>query len=146
MNRRPTRLSFRTGLFAAVALVTVTAWPLSAQEKKADSGTAMQPGLADKEGQVQAVFIAISPYEVFPAVIHVKPGPFRLEIRNSLGGALPELQIETPSRQVTRSTAKRERFKSRDREIMELPAGEYTLRVKGASGLQCRLIVGARKQ
>lgn len=40
MNQRFQRPVCRVGLFALAVLVTVTAWPLAAQEKKADSGTA----------------------------------------------------------------------------------------------------------
>ena len=98
------------------------------------------------QGVEQAVLIVISPNGIWPAEFTVKPGPFRLEIRNRLGDSLPGLEIETASKQSVRSFVQRSVFKNRDREHTELPVGEYVLRVKGAPDLSCRLIVSPEKK
>jgi hypothetical protein len=79
-------------------------------------------------------------------MLTVQPGPFRLEIRNFLGETLPELEIESASKQTVRTFARRSQFKNRDRERLELPVGEYIVRVKEAPNLSCRLIVSPEKK
>jgi hypothetical protein len=94
----------------------------------------------------QSVLILISQNGIWPAEIRVNPGPFRLDIRNRTPGPLPELEIESSSKQIARSFSARSEFKSREREHAELVPGEYVLRVKGFPTFSCRLIVAAESK
>lgn len=71
----------------------------------------------------QVVLIVISPNGIWPVELRVKPGPFRLEIRNRTPAPLPELEIESSSKQIARSFSTRSEFKSREREHAELVPG-----------------------
>lgn len=93
----------------------------------------------------QTELIVISREGIFPAVLRVKPGPLRLQIRNHLGVALPALEIDTLSKQRMQSLGRRTGFKSHDQDALDLPAGNYVLRVAGLPGIECKLVVDAQQ-